>query len=183
MLEFPNVGIIVVFSNLVCTFSYALSCKSNSLFMRSFFIFFALSTLGFSCGSQSWKADQCRKYGILYRLEQNANPLYLPDSLGGKSIYGRFSVTVYFNRHEKIEGFAIQQIKLYKNQHLILNHYKYESKIIEKIKYDALLRKYYDFIAYTLEHSISFVKNDLPEFCDKRTAITYPFNIGDRKVE
>ena len=51
---------------------------------------------------------------------------------------------------------------------------------INKYSYDPQTIKYYDFVNDFLKNQVSFIKNNLPEYCNKDVSISYLLPIGNK---
>lgn len=121
----------------------------------------------------------CSEYGYI-NLNLPKNPIYLPDSLGGKNFSGKIVAVISFDSIGKIINFGIRQIVLKKKTEI---HFQYinlsEIKYLSKLELEPYVLPFYDFISEYIYTKASFYPNPvLPKNCNRKINLTFFLPIG-----
>ena len=155
--------------------------------MKLYLVFFAFLCITFlpCCHHQTnEKRTPCELLQPYY-AKTVTDSVFLPDSLGGRSVYGRIYIKVFFNKRGKLENFNVVDIKLWENNQQLLHVYKPGSslkKFAPKKDYtEEEILRYYDFIEYYVNNLVVFYHDSIPDYCSKKMVGDCFLPIGGKK--
>jgi len=146
--------------------------------MIKIFVFFTLTiTINFSCKAQVLEPNYippATSSESPYYIEQRDLNIKLPDSLN-HGMKGKLGIILFIDDNKKINGFNIRYLKLYKNDSLEINYYKYLATKISCDDYPIEIKDYCSYFE-NIYSELPIIQN-LNVVPDKNNVIIFIFNI------